>query len=600
MSVQRSLPGHTPGVGFNRLDTGDARPVVVHGGARGATASRRSQGGHGRWTWPSLVVASMVCLPMVSVLWLAFSPTDNIWPHLVDTVLAKYILTTLGLMAGVTVGTLFIGVSTAWLITHYEFPGRRLFNWALLLPFAVPAYVIAYVYTDLLEYAGPVQSLLRASFGWQLASDYWFPSIRTLPGAIAMLVLVLYPYVYLLARAAFLEQSASVFEVARSLGGSRRSCFFKVALPMARPAIAVGLAMALMETLNDYGTVHYFAVRTLTAGLYDVWLGMNNLGGGAQIATLILVFVMMLIGLEKASRRQQKSFQPGSSRYRELSREPLVGVRRFFAVALCALPVLLGFVAPAIVLVRYSFIYFERSWNADFLRIAWNSVALSTTAACTAVAIGVLLSYSKRLQPTRLLQGGIAVASLGYAVPGAVLAIGVIVPFAAFDNTLDALAESWFGLSTGLLLSGTVFALVFAYTVRFLAVAFGAVDASMCKISPHMDDAARSLGQSSGSILARIHLPLIRGGVMTAALVVFVDCMKELPATLVLRPFNFDTLATQVYQFASDELIGQSALFALLIVITGLAPVILLSVNIDRSRELKAAGLATLTPARAG
>jgi len=498
------------------------------------------------------------------------------------------------LMVGVAVGTLAIGVSSAWLVTHYEFPGRSLFNWALLLPFAVPAYVIAYVYTDLLEYAGPVQSSLRQLFGWKLANEYWFPTIRSLPGAIAMLTLVLYPYVYLLARSAFLEQSASVLEAARALGGSSHQRFLKVALPMARPAIIVGLAMALMETLNDFGTVDYFAVRTLTSGLYDVWLGMNNLGGGAQIASLLLIFVMMLLGMEKISRRHRENYQPTATRFRPLSRQRLRRSQALGACLLCLLPILLGFLIPAWVLVDYAIEYFDRSWNDDFRTIAMHSVLLSATAAIAAVLVGILLSYSQRLHPTRVLRTSINISSLGYAVPGAVLAIGVIIPFAAFDNALDAFLRKHFDVSTGLLLSGTVFALVFAYTVRFLAVAYGSVDASMRKISPHMDDVARSLGHSSATILRRVHLPLMRSGVLTAALVVFVDCMKELPATLVLRPFNFDTLATHVYQFASDELIGQAALSALLIVVVGLAPVILLTVTIDRSRELKAAGITTL------
>ena len=555
-----------------------------------ATVSRSSR----IWSYFAMATAAIVCLPLLSVVWLAFNPAENIWPHLVNTVLASYIFNTLALMVGVAVGTLLIGVSSAWLVTHYEFPGRAIFNWALLLPFAVPAYVIAYVYTDLLEYAGPLQSSLRALFGWKLASDYWFPNIRSLPGAISMLTLVLYPYVFLLARAAFLEQSASVLEAARVLGGNSHQRFLKVALPMARPAIIVGLAMALMETLNDFGTVDYFAVRTLTAGLYDVWLGMNNLGGGAQIASLLLIFVMMLIGMEKVSRKQRENFQPTATRFRPLTRHTLTRSRAAAATVFCLLPVLLGFLIPAWVLVDYAFQYFSASWNSDFRKIAMHSVLLSATAAISAVLVGILLSYSQRLHPTRVLRTSINISSLGYAVPGAVLAIGVIIPFAAFDNALDGFLRKHFDVSTGLLLSGTVFALVFAYTVRFLAVAYGSVDASMRKISPHMDDAARSLGHSSGTILRKIHLPLMQGGVLTAALVVFVDCMKELPATLVLRPFNFDTLATHVYQYASDELIGQAALGALLIVVVGLAPVILLTVTIDRSRELKAAGIVTL------
>ncbi len=596
-----------PEIQYHRFIPGQPAPQDLGRPGGGGITATRSPDASGRkvshkssmpaisgWSVVALLIAFIVCLPILSVIWLSFNPEENIWPHLVNTVLASYIWTTLGLMLGVAIGTLLIGVSTAWLITHYEFPGRSLFNWALLLPFAVPAYVIAFIYTDLLEFAGPVQSGLRALFGWKLANEYWFPAIRTLPGAIIMLVLVLYPYVYLLARAAFLEQSASVLEAAKVLGGPSQNLFFRVALPMARPAIVVGLSMAMMETLNDFGTVDYFAVRTLTAGLYDVWLGMNNLGGGAQIATLLLMFVMMLIGLEKVSRRHQQNFQPTATRFRQLTRHPLSGRRALLASAACLAPVLLGFLIPAWVLVDYAITYFAESWTEDFRQIAINSMLLSGTAAATAVTIGILLSYSQRLHPTRLLRTSVNVSSMGYAVPGAVLAIGVIIPFATFDNTLDDFMRRHFDISTGLLLSGTVFALIFAYTVRFLAVAYGSVDASMKKISPHMDDAARSLGHSSVSILTRIHLPLMKSGVLTAALVVFVDCMKELPATLILRPFNFDTLATHVYQFASDELIGEASLGALLIVLVGLAPVILLTTTIDRSRELKAAGITTI------
>jgi len=538
------------------------------------------------WSIAAFIVAAIVCLPLLSVVWLAFFPSDNIWPHLFNTVLSSYVINTLLLMLGVAIGTLFIGVSCAWLVTHYQFPGRAFFNWALLLPFAVPAYVIAYVYTDLLEFAGPVQVLLRHIFGWTLANEYYFPAIRTLPGAILMMMLVLYPYVYLLARAAFLEQSASISEAARSLGVSRTARMCKIALPMARPAIVVGLSLVMMETLNDFGTVDYFAVRTLTAGLYDVWLGMNNLGGGAQIATLLLLFVMLLIGLEKSSRRNQQNFQPSASRFRVCERTQLSKLSAISAMMCCAIPVIFGFVIPAWVLAGYTITYFDDSWNSKFLLSAAHSIGLSATAAVIAVGVGILLSYARRLHPTRNMKFSVGIASLGYAVPGAVLAIGIMIPLAAFDNTIDALAERFFGVSTGLLLSGTVFALVFAYTVRFLAMAYGSINSSMKKISPHMDDAARSLGHSSGKILHSVHLPLIRSGVLTAALVVFVDCMKELPATLVLRPFNFDTLATQAYQFASDELIGQSAIYALLIVVVGLVPVILLSLQIDQSREL--------------
>ena len=553
-------------------------------------------GGGPGWTVFALVAVALVALPVAAVVWLALFPTENVWPHLVETVLGTYLSNTLLLMAGVAVGTLAIGVPSAWLVTHHEFPGRRALNWALLLPFAVPSYVIAYVYTDLLEFAGPVQSSLRAVFGWELRRDYWFPNIRSLGGAIIVMTLVLYPYVYLLARAAFLEQSASILDAARLMGTGRAERFRRVALPMARPAIAVGVAMALMEALNDYGTVHFFAVRTMTVGLYDTWLGMNNLGGGAQIACLALGFVVVLVTLERLGRQGRRNFQPTGSRMRALERTPIRGARGAAAGIACALPVVLGFAIPAWVLARYSVIYFESSWSADFREIALNSIALSGAAALVACTVGTLLAYSRRLRPTPLMRGSVTLASLGYAVPGAVLAIGVMIPLASFDNALDAFLRERFGVSTGLLLSGTVVALVFAYTVRFLAVAFGAIDASMAKIGPSMDAAARSLGHRPGAVLARVHLPLIRGGLLTAALVVFVDCMKELPATLVLRPFDFDTLATHVYQFASDELIGQASLGALMIVATGLLPVILLTLSIEGTRERRVAAGAVGDP----
>jgi len=533
-----------------------------------------------------VTVALTICLPLVSVIWLALFPEENIWPHLLATVLTDYILHTLALMGGVAIGTLFIGVGTAWMVTHYEFTGRFFLVWALLLPFAVPAYVVAYVYTDLLEFSGPVQSALREIFSWQTTRDYYFPKIRSLGGAICMMILVLYPYVYLLARSAFVEQSASMIEAARILGQSRRSGFFTVSLPMARPAIAIGVAMALMETVNDYGTVDYFAVPTLAAGLFDVWQGMNNLGGAAQISCLILIFVIFLIVIERLSRRHQKLYQPSATRFRQLERTRLTGSANIAAFLLCLLPVLLGFFIPAGVLLVYAIRYFDVSWTPEFRNIAANSLMLSGIAAAVAVCLGIFLSYSARINKSELLNVCKRLASSSYALPGAVLAIGVIVPFTLFDNTVDSLMRKYFDLPTGQLLTGSIFILVFAYAVRFLAVALGAVESSLEKITPSMDMAARSLGDKPQRMLWRVHIPLMRSGIVTALLVVFVDCMKELPATLILRPFNFDTLATYVYQFASDELLEESALAALMIVATGLIPVLLLSLTLDRGNRL--------------
>ncbi|MCG7199842.1 iron ABC transporter permease [Marinobacter pelagius] len=538
-----------------------------------------------RWIISATLITAIVALPVLSVIFLAFFPEENIWPHLIDTTLPRYLWTTVQLMVGVGAITLVIGLSTAWAVTMCEFPGRKFFEWAMLLPFAVPAYVIAYVYTSLLDYAGPVQRSLRDWFGWQNASDYWFPEIRSLEGATLMIGLVLYPYVYLLARAAFLEQSPSLFAVSRSLGHSALSTFFRVVLPIARPAVAVGLSLVLMETLNDFGTVDFFAVQTLTAGLFDTWMNLGNLGGAAQIATTMLVFVVILVTLERYSRRRQQQYAARDNRD-PIRRFTMSFPRQMICVAVCAGPFILGFVVPAGTLGLYAWEYFEESWNPDFVRNTLNSLFLSSAAAITTLLIGVILAYSRRLHNTRGMQILMRLSSLGYAMPGAVLAVGVIVPLAGFDNWLDSLMRDTFGISTGLLLSGTAFALVFAYTVRFLAVSAGSVESALQKVTPSMDMASRSLGYTPGKTLVKVHLPILRGTLLTAALVVFVDCMKELPATLILRPFNFETLATYVYQFASDERLFHSALPSLIIVLAGIVPIILMSRSISNTRSI--------------
>ncbi|WP_434049120.1 ABC transporter permease [Marinobacter salarius] len=538
-----------------------------------------------RWLITAAVTTAIVALPVLSVLILALFPEENIWPHLLDTTLPRYLVTTLQLMAGVAFITLVIGLASAWAVTMCDFPGRKFFEWAMLLPFAVPAYVIAYVYTSLLDYAGPVQTAMRDWFGWHNAADYWFPEIRSLEGATLMIGLVLYPYVYLLARAAFLEQSPSLFAVSRSLGHSAISTFFRVVLPIARPAVAVGLSLVLMETLNDFGTVDFFAVQTLTAGLFDTWMNLGNLGGAAQIATTMLAFVVILVTLERYSRRKQQQFAARDNR-EPIRRFTLSRPRQWVCVAVCAVPVIFGFMLPAATLGHYAWEYFDESWNPDFVRNTLNSLFLSGTAALTTLIIGVTLAYSRRLHDTRGMRVMMRLSSLGYAMPGAVLAVGVIVPLAGFDNWVDGILRDNFGVSSGLLLSGTAFALVFAYTVRFLAVSAGSVESALQKITPSMDMASRSLGHTPGNTLLKVHLPMLRGTLITAALVVFVDCMKELPATLILRPFNFETLATYVYQFASDEKLAHSALPALIIVLAGIIPIILMSKSISDTRAI--------------
>ena len=539
------------------------------------------------WTLASLCVAALVALPVAAVIWVALKPSGDIWSHLIATSLPGYIGTTLWLMLGVGTSVLLTGVTAAWLVTMCRFPGRRVFEWLLLLPLAFPAYVIAYAYTDLLEYSGAVQVFLRMMFEWQTPQDYWFPEVRSLGGAVTLMGVVLYPYVYLLARAAFFEQSVNVLEVTRVLGHGPWRAFFRVSLPAARPAIAIGVALALMETLNDFGTVDFFAVQTMTTALLDVWQGMGSLAGGAQIAATMLAFVVLLISIERFSRRQQKVYQNVSSRFRELPSYRLKGLSSLLAFTACLLPILIGFVIPLIVLIRLAVIYFHESWTADFRSYALNSLVLSATAAGIALLVALLIAYSQRLAGGRVIGIAARIASLGYAVPGAVLGVGVLIPFAYFDNSLDALMREMFGISTGLLLSGTLAAVIFAYVVRFLAVALGQVESSLAKVSPSLDMAARTLGYRASETLLRYHVPLIRGGMLTAVIIVFVDCMKELPITLILRPFNFETLATHVYWFASDEMLGEAALGSLAIVLVGLLPVVLLSTMTARARSIR-------------
>ncbi len=552
---------------------GAGRPV------RAGTIGHRLLDG---WTAATLVLAGLIALPVIVVLGFVFVPTGEVWSHLASTVLPRYVGNSLALMLGVGLGVLTIGTGTAWLCTLCHFPGRRAFEWALLLPLAVPAYVIAYSYTGLLDFAGPIQTTLRATFGWA-AGDYWFPHIRSLPGAIVMLTLVLYPYVYLLARAAFLEQSACVLEVSRTLGCTPWRCFLQVAIPLARPAIAAGLALALMETLNDFGAVQHFGVDTFTTGIYRTWLGRGEPAAAAQLAAILMLFIFAVFVLERLSRGRQR-YAHTSTRYRPLPRFRLVDGRAALAILACALPILLGFVVPAGALVGWTIDTAGRWLDADFVQFALNSLTLAAIAAALGVVLALVLGYAFRLRPTPAIAAAVRLASMGYAVPGAVIAVGIMLPLAWIDNSVDAWARAHLGLSTGLILSGTIVAVTYAYLVRFLALSYNTVEASLAKITPSMDFAARSLGHGPRETLRRIHAPMIRGSLLTAGILVFVDVMKELPATLVLRPFDFGTLATRTYELASDEQLAAAASSALAIVAVGIGPVFLLSRAIARSR----------------
>ena len=535
------------------------------------------------WTLGVLLLTALIAAPLVTVFVLAASPSDNIWQHLASTVLPRYIRTTIYLMAATGIGTAVIGIGTAWLVTLCRFPGKRIFEWALLLPLAMPTYVVAYVYTDILEFAGPVQELLRHTFGWTSGRDYWFPEIRSLGGAAAMMTLVLYPYVYLLARIAFLQQSVCVLEASRILGRGPWHSFFSIALPLARPSVVIGVSLVLMETLNDFGTVDFFSVETLTAGIYDVWLNMNNTAGAAQLAVVSLAFVLALIGIERWSRRSQR-FYHTTTKYRSLPSYPLGGPRAALAFLACLAPILMGFMVPAGILLDYAARFYEESISANFLIYARNSLVLATISAVLAALLGLFMAYGVRLSRNPLMTAAARFASIGYAVPGAVLGVGVIIILGRADAALGGIGRNLFGIDARLLLSGSIIAVTYGYLVRFLALSYGSAESSLAKITLNMDGASRTLGLGPARTLKRVHLPMIRGSVLAAAILVFVDVMKELPMTLILRPFNYGTLATHVHQFASDEMLEESALGALMIVAAGILPVILLSATIRGAR----------------
>jgi len=529
-----------------------------------------------------MAIALLILTPILVVFSSVFTDSGAVWQHLLTTVLPDYIISSLLLMLGVGICTVIIGVGTAWLVTLCQFPGQRWFEWGLLLPLAAPAYVLAYVYTELLEFYGPVQSSLRGVFGWTAVGDYWFPTIRSLGGAIAIISLVLYPYIYLLARVAFLEQSVCTLEASRSLGCNPWQSFTRVALPLARPAIVAGLALVLMETLNDFGTVQYFAVSTFSVGIYRTWFGMGQPVAAAQLSALLLVFVLLLIGLERWSRQQTKYYQAG--RYQRVARFKLQGWRAIAALLCCLLPITLGFLIPAGRLLYMAAIDVTHNFSQRFWELSQHSLILAAVTAAIAVVMALVMAYGLRLRPNWGMQVAVRTASVGYAVPGAVIAVGVLFPIGTIDNAIDAGMRSTFGISTGLLLSGSITALVFAYLVRFLAVSYHTVESSLSRIKPNLDDAARSLGSGSTRTLLKVHAPLMSSGLITAAILVFVDVMKELPATLIVRPFNFDTLAVEVYRLAADERLTEAAAPALAIVAVGIIPVILLSRQIARTR----------------
>ncbi|WP_310597416.1 ABC transporter permease [Aeromonas aquatica] len=535
---------------------------------------------HLGWIAGSWASALLLGLPVLALVFSAFSADGELFSHLADTVLSDYLANTAGLVLGVVGLSLLFGVPTAWLVAMCQVPGRRALQWALMLPMAMPSYIVAYVYTDLLDYSGPLQAGLRTLFDWNTPADYWFPAIRSLGGAAWVLALVLFPYVYLLARASFLEQSVSLIHSSRLLGCTPWQSFRRLSLPLARPAIMVAISLVAMETLADFATVHFFAINTLTTAIYDTWLGYGSLATAAKLSCLMLLAVVLLIAVERGSRRRQQVFQKSMGHEQPL-RYPLKGMSRWLAGLWCWGLVLAGFALPFVILLDYGVRYFELSWTPEFVRFAGNSLLISTLTALLAMGIALLLGFFRRLDGSVRSLLPLRISAMGYAMPGTVLAIGVLVPLTALDFGINDLAE-WLGLQgPGLLLTGTLTAIVFGYLVRFVAIAIGSVESSMGKIAPSLDMAARSLGQGTGGMLWRVHLPLVRRGLFAGTMLVFIESMKELPAALLLRPFNFETLATHVYQFVSDEMLERGALGAIVIVLVGLVPLIWINRSLD-------------------
>ncbi|SFI56176.1 ABC transporter permease [Jannaschia pohangensis] len=528
------------------------------------------------WSAGAVAIAALVLVPIVAVFWLAALPTQNIWPHLMDTVLPRYIATTLILMAGVGALAAVLGTGTAWLVAMHEFPGRRWLASALLMPLAIPAYVGAYALVDFLDYAGPLQVALRATFDWSSAADYSFPKIRSLPFAVLVIGLSLYPYVYLLARAAFSEQSGAGYEVARALGAGPWQRFLRVGLPLARPAIAAGTAVAMMEAVNDFGTVDFFGVQTLTTGIFTTWLSGGNAGGAAQIACVVLVLIAGLVWIERQSRARRRFWQAPRSQ-RPVTRMVLTGRAGWAAFAVCLLPVLLGFVFPASVMLWHAVVAADGWLAPGLVRAILNTLVVAGAASVLCVGLALFMTYGVRMAGRTLPRLLLPVTTVGYAAPGAVLGLGVLIPLAAFDNRVADAVLALTGWDPGLILTGSSAALVFAYVVRFFAIGQGAADAALGRIPPSLPLAARSLGRGPGATLRAIHLPLMRSSIAMALLLVFVDSVKELPATLLLRPFGFDTLATRVHDQASLERLSQAAPAALVITCVGLVAVLLLA-----------------------
>jgi len=534
----------------------------------------------------TLAVSGAVLLPVLALASIALSGSSSDWPHLVANVLPGAIRTTLLLLLLVAIGTATMGVTGAWLVVGFEFPLRRIFAWALILPLAIPPYLAAYAFAEFFHFTGPVQGAIRSLLGFASARDYWFPDIRSTPGAAVVLACVLYPYVYLTSRIVFLMQGRNIADVARTLGARPGKVFWRILLPVARPAIIAGITLVLMETINDIGASEYLGVRTLTFSVFTTWLNRGSLEGAAQIAMLMLVLVLFLLFAEQWARRKQRFH---TSRATHLKAHPprvrLAGAKGIVALAAVALPVLFGFGIPLYVFGRYASRRLDQFVSPELGQALLNSITTAGITALITVAVALVLINAVRLVRSRPIVLLVRLASIGYALPGTILGLGLLFALAGFDNLVDGFARQHLGFSTGLLLTGSATAVIFACAIRFLALAEGAIRSGVEKLPPHLDEAARSLGQSPAKSASKVLLPLLKPAIFTAAVLVFVDTVKELSATILLRPFGFNTLATSVYENASRAVVEEAGPAAILIILTALIPVVLLSGALVRDQE---------------
>lgn len=529
------------------------------------------------WLLAAVCITLVVLAPVLTLIMHALQGSVDHWQHLLNYVLPHVMRNTLLLLLGVGVVAGLLGVGSAWLMTAYNFPTRRMLSWALLLPLAVPTYIVAFAYLDILHPIGPVQGLIRELLGYSSPRQFRLPDVRSLGGAVLLLGLVLYPYVYLSTRAMFATQSANLLEAGRILGATRRTVFFRVALPMARPAIAVGMSLALLETLNDIGASEFLGVQTLTVSIYTTWISRSDLAGAAQIALSMLILVVALILLERYGRRHQGYSH--NQRSRTIQPQQLTGAAAIFALFLGWLPVMLGFVAPALYLLAesYKYLHLTGAVSQQLLASAWNTLYIALLTTVVTLILALIVAWASRGVRNGQWHKLLKLSSLGYAIPGTVLALSLLLPLAWFDTLLESILTLFSERTPQLLLMGSTGALVIAYCIRFLAIGAGSLEAGLARIPPSVEQAARLLGETSGGTLRRVHLPLLRPALGAAALLIFVDAMKELPATLMLRPMNFETLATWLYAEAVRGTYEEGAIAALAIVVAGLLPVILLA-----------------------